>query len=290
MPTVPELYQTEYSSNLLTRYQQSQSRLQPFVNLEDFSGERKDYPRLSAATAPTDISGVARGSATPYNDADFDKRWVYPVPFEKVTHFAQWDEKFLGKISLPNSEVQGEHVKSFMRLTDDVIIAAALGNAKSGKAGTTDVALPAGQKIVHGSVGMTLAKLMNTLDILDDADNLDDPDLQRIFIWTVKQRSQLLNTTEVKSSDYNTVKALAEGKIDSFMGFTFKIVKRLPLVSTTRTCVAFQVGALRGTRFMKPSSLSVRGDIRNALQVYDTGLVGAVRVMDEGVVSIECTE
>lgn len=289
MPTVPELYQTEYSSNLLTRYQQSQSRLQPFVNLEDFNGERKDYPRLSAATAPTDISGVARGSATPYNDADFDKRWVYPVPFEKVTHFAQWDEKFLGKISLPNSEVQGEHVKSFMRLTDDVIIAAALGNAKSGKAGTTDVALPAGQ-IIAGGVGMTVEKLLQTLDILDAADNLDDPDMQRIFVWTVKQRSQLLNAVEVKSSDYNTVKALAEGKIDSFMGFTFKIVKRLPISGGVRTCVAFQAGAIRGTRFMKPSSLTVRNDIRNALQVYDTGLVGAVRVMDEGVVSIGCTE
>jgi hypothetical protein len=297
MAVATELYQTEYSSNLLARYQQSKSRLMDFVGVDDFNGERKDYPRISAATAPTDISGVARGSATPYNDVDFDKRWVYPVPFEKVSHFAQWDEKFLGTIALPNSAVQQEHVKSFMRQFDDIVIAGAIGNVMTGKAGTTAVALPSGQKIAHGSTGMTLAKLLATLDILDGADNLDDAqEGDRVFIWTVKQRSQLLNTTEVKSADFNTVKALAEGKIDTFMGFKFKIVKRLPVVTsgdpavTVRTCVAFQRGAVQATRYMKPSSLTVRDDLRNALQVYDTGLIGSARLHDEGVVEIACVE
>lgn len=296
-----ELYQTEYSNNLLTRYQQSQSRLMPFVGVEDFDGERKDYPRISSASAPTNITAAARHSATPINEADFDKRWVYPDIFEKVTHFAQWDEKFLGRIALPGSAVMSEHLKSFLRQFDDTVIAAALGNVKTGKLGTTDVALPAEQKIVHGSTGMTLAKLLATLDILDGADNLDDEGMQRVFVWTVKQRSELLNTTEVKSADYNTVKALAEGKISSFMGFEFKLVKRLPRVNIAedpeydppiwiRTCVAFQKGAMQATRHMKTTSMTVRDDLRNSLQIYDTGLIGAARLHDEGVVSIECKE
>jgi hypothetical protein len=299
MPVATELYQTEYSSNLLARYQQSKSRLMDYVGVDDFNGERKDYPRISAVDAPTDISGVARGSATPYRDVDFDKRWVYPVPFEKVSHFAQWDEKFLGTIALPNSPVQQEHVKTFMRQFDDVVIAAARGNVMTGKAGTTAVALPNDQKIAHASTGMTLTKLLATLDILDGADNLDDAqEGDRVFVWTVKQRSQLLNTTEVKSADFNTVKALAEGKIDTFMGFKFKIVKRLPLVNVgtteapvmVRFCMAWQRGAVQATRYMKPSSITVRDDLRNALQIYDTGLIGGARLHDEGVVEIACVE
>ena len=296
-----ELYQTEYTNNLLARYQQSKSRLADFVPTEDFDGERKDFPRISSATAPTNITNAARFSATPQNEADFDKRWIYPDAFEKVTHFMQWDEKFLGKIALPGSAVQSEHLKAFLRQFDDTVIAAALGNVKTGKLGTTDSALPGSQKIVHGSTGMSLTKLLSTLDILDGADNLDEGDGDRVFVWTVKQRSELLNTTEVKSADYNTVRALAEGKIDSFMGFKFKIVKRLPMVNIAvdpdydppvwiRSCVAFQRGAITATRHMKPTSMTVRDDLRNALQIYDTGLIGAARLHDEGVVHIECKE
>lgn len=290
MAVATELYQTEYTNNLLRRYQQTQSRLMPFVEVSDFNGERKDYPRISTVAAPTNISGEARGSATPYRDADFDKRWVYPVPYEEPSHFAQWDEKFLAGIALPDSAVQKEHVSAFMRLFDDVVIAQAIGNAKSGKLGTTDVPLPNTQKIVNGGTGMTLAKLLATLDILDGADNLDDGDNERVFVWTVKQRSELLATTEVKSADYNTVKALAEGKIDSFMGFKFKLIKRLPVASSVRSCVAFQKGAVAATKHMKPTSITVRDDIRNALQVYDTGSIGAVRLFDEGVVQVDCLE
>ena len=290
-----ELYQTEYSNNLLARYQQSKSRLADFVSIEDFDGERKDYPRISSASAPTNITAAARFSATPQNEADFDKRWVYPDAFEKVTHFMQWDEKFLGRIALPGSAVMQEHLKAFLRQTDDVIIAAALGNVKTGKLGTTETALPGAQKIVHGSTGMNITKLLATLDILDGADNLDEGDGDRVFVWTVKQRSELLNTTEVKSADYNTVRALAEGKIDSFMGFTFKIVKRLPVVDIgggvmVRSCVSFQRGAITATRHMKSTSMTVRDDLRNALQIYDTGLIGGARLHDEGVVHIECRE
>lgn len=290
MPIVTELYQTEYSNNILTRFQQSKSRLMPFVEVEDFNGERKDYPRITPSSAPTDITAAARHSATPIVDVDFDKRWIYPSIFEKPAHFANWDEKLLGSIALPGSKVQSEHVKAFYRLFDDVVIAAALGNVMTGKLGTTPVALPGGQKIADGNTGMTLAKLLNTLDILDGADNLDDEGAERVFVWTVKQRSELLATTEVKSADYNTVKALAEGKIDSFMGFKFKIIKRLPVASDIRSCVAFVKGAIQATRHMKPTTITVRDDLRNSLQIYDSGSVGAARLIDEGVVQIDCDE
>lgn len=38
----------------------------------------------------------------------------------------------------------------------------------------------------------------------------------------------LLRETEVSSYDFNNVKALVEGKIDTFMGFKFIRTQRLP--------------------------------------------------------------
>lgn len=293
MPLPTELYQTEYGNNLIHRYQQSKSRLMPFVQTEEFSGERKDYPRIGASADPVNITLAARGSDTPYNEADFDKRWAYPSLFEKSTHFAQWDAKLLGAISLPDSDVQQNHIKAFMRQYDKEIVAAALGNVLTGKLGTVPVALPAGQKIAAGGTGMSLAKLISALDILDaaDEDAADDGTLEKVFCWTVKQRNALLNNTQVTSSDFATVKALAEGRIESFMGFKFKLLQNaLPLAAGVRSCVAFRQGALRAIKSMKPSSVAPRLDKRNALQVYDTGAIGVCRVHDEGVVQIDCTE
>ena len=45
--------------------------------------------------------------------------------------------------------------------------------------------------------------------------------------------SDMLQHTQVTSADYNTVKALAEGAVDTFMGFKFIMSNRLPIFSAT---------------------------------------------------------
>ena len=53
------------------------------------------------------------------------------------------------------------------RAMDDAIIDAASGNAFGGVAGGTTVALPSGQKIAHGSAGLSVTKLIEAKEILD---------------------------------------------------------------------------------------------------------------------------
>lgn len=301
MPQALELFQTEYNDNITPRYQQTKSRLSDFVEWDELNAERKDYPRSAAATnsisagIPNNYNAITnnaanRFQATPITQPDFDKRWAYGEVKYKFAHFNEWDEKLLGTIALPRSTVQREAMATFSRDSDDVLWVAALGNAKSGFAGTADSALPTGQKIAAGGTGMTLAKLISTLDILDDADNLDeDGEQDRVFLWTVRERSALLNTVEVKSSDYNTVKALSEGKIDTFMGFKFKLIKRLPNSAGVRSCVALQKGALKGYKYRMETKFGIRGDIFNALQISDSWRLGAVRLHDEGVVQVDVT-
>ena len=88
------------------------------------------------------------------------------------------------------------------RAIDDLIIAAATGNAVDGDG--TNVALPSGQKITEsGTAGMTLAKILNAKRILD-ANQVEDED--RFFIIGSRQLEDLLNVTEVKSADFNSVR------------------------------------------------------------------------------------
>lgn len=47
------------------------------------------------------------------------------------------------------------------------------------------------------------------------------PNANLTFIHSVQQLSDLLDTTQVTSSDYNSVKALVQGEVDTFLGVKF---------------------------------------------------------------------
>ena len=102
---------------------------------------------------------------------------------------------------------------------DDEIISAVSGNAFGGETGSTTIALPGAQAITEASTGgLTIAKLRSAKEILDSASV--DPSIPRTIVVGPKQITDLLGTTEVTSSDFNTVKALANGEINQFMGFS----------------------------------------------------------------------
>jgi hypothetical protein len=102
--------------------------------------------------------------------------------------------------------------------------------------------------------------------------------------------TNLLNTTEIKNADFNSVKALVSGQVDTFMGFKFIKSNFLRKVSTTRTCVCFVKGAIKRVKGSMSSKISTRDDLSEAIQIRSKWHLSATRVYDEGVVSIECTE
>ena len=74
------------------------------------------------------------------------------------------------------------------------------------------------QLVGGGTAKMTVEYLGSASAILD-ANNVPSED--RTILITAKQKQQLLEETEVTSSDYNTVKSLVQGDIDTFYSFKF---------------------------------------------------------------------
>jgi len=176
------------------------------------------------------------------------------------------------------------------RAMDDAIISAATGTAYGGVAGGTPVVLPAGQKIVHNSTNLTIAKVLAAKKLLDAAEV--DPDEARFLICTADQISDFLNITEVKSSDYNTIKALAQGQIDTYLGFKFIRSERLgqdatpnrQVLAFTKSAIGLALGADITTK------ISERSDKNYATQVFLSMTIGATRIEDEKMVEIACVE
>jgi hypothetical protein len=181
-----------------------------------------------------------------------------------------------------------QHANEYHRNCDDVMWKAALAAVPTGKDGSGSSALPEAQKVAHGSKNLNVAKLIQINEIFDDADLEDEA--PRVMLVTAKQLSSLLSTTKVTSADYAAVKALVNGTIDTFMGFKFVKIKRLPKTGNIRTCVAFAKGSIRGFMGAKETDIAERKDLSNAIQIYSEWDLGAVRVHDESVVSFECDE
>ena len=181
------------------------------------------------------------------------------------------------------------------RAQDEEIITALTGNAYSMDEddAATAVALPAGQKVAVATAGLTKAKLLSALEILRGNNvDLDDPMNRMFMAISAKQLTDLLNTTEVVSADYNTVKALVEGTVDSWMGITFIHSEKLNSTgSTTRLCPLW---CMSGMGLAVGEEITVRigerADKSYSTQVYLEQAIGATRIEDEKVVEIACAE
>jgi hypothetical protein len=176
------------------------------------------------------------------------------------------------------------------RAMDDAVISAATGTAFTGVAGGTSTALPAGQIIAESGTGrFTIAKLRTAKQILDLADV--DPSLPRYVVVGPKQITDLLGTTEVTSSDFNTVKALASGDVNSFLGFNFVVSNRLSVGSSIRDCIAFvNDGIALAVGKDVTARIDERADKGYATQVYYSAAFGATRMEEEKVVKIQAYE
>jgi hypothetical protein len=98
-----------------------------------------------------------------------------------------------------------------------------------------------------------------------------------MIAFRAKDQTTLLNTTEIKSSDYNTVKALVQGKIDTFLGFKFIRTQRL-ITSTDGSsiaCLAWRKSALLLAVGQEPKTrIGERADKSYATQVYNCMSIG----------------
>ena len=298
---IPVAFVDQFKANILMLSQQKQAKLRMCCRPEAVTGDTMYVERLAPKDAQ--IRGARHGE-TPVSDAQHSRRKLsmadYIVPADMI------DKPDKLKLLIdPQASYTQNQVFSLNRAIDDVIIAALYGPAYSGHTGATTVNFyDVGECRLVNSDGtleaegsdfdddtetpLTIAKLLTCKQLLDDAEI--DEERQRYFLTNPYNINQLLNTTEVKSADYNTVKALAMGQIDTFMGFKFLKSTRLPADDTdtgaTRS-FAFAQDAIVLAVAEEPSvSVSVRNDLCDSIQVFSTLSIGATRVEGPAVVQI----
>ena len=300
----------QYRSAILLLSQQKVSRLRLTCQEESVVG-RTFYGERIGATAGQDIE--ERHGDTPLNSTPHSRRRGTMVDWDVADLIDEMDTiKML-------IDPEGKYVQNFIaaanRRIDKHIYDALGGTAAAGQSGGTtinnydvdecrlvrsdgNVETAGSDHTAATSTALTIAKLLTCKQLLDEGDI--DPERQRYFCHNPYNMAQLLNLTEVKSADYNTVKALAHGDIDTFMAFKFiqlqdyKDATKGHLVDCDQEtadeaveCYAWAQGAVKlGVGKEITTSIDKRPDKRNSQQVYMRHSFGAVRVEGPAVVEI----
>jgi len=274
----------QYSANVQMLSQQMGSRLRDAVRVESMTGKNAFFDQVGVATA---VKRTTRHGDTPQIDTPHARRRVSLVDYEYADLIDDQDK--VRMLIDPTSSYAMAAAAAMGRAIDDEIIAAATGTAFTGETGSTSTALPAGQQIAAGGTDMTVAKLREAKKILDLADV--DPSIPRYIAVGPNQIESLLGDTNVTSSDFNTVKALVQGDVNQFMGFTFIMSNRLGLSSGTRSCFAWaEDGLALAVGRDVNARIDERADKGYATQVYYAMSIGSTRMEENKVVQIDCAE
>jgi hypothetical protein len=140
---------------------------------------------------------------------------------------------------------------------------------------------------------LNVAKLREAKRLMDK--NNVPPEARHIIIHG-NGLASLLAETAVTSSDFNSVKALVQGDINSFLGFTFHMMgdrSEGGLVvdgSLDRSCFAFhQMSVGYGEGIGMRTEINYIAE-KTSFLVNEVFSAGAIAIDDEGIVKITCRE
>jgi hypothetical protein len=258
---------------------QAKGMLSPFVRQRrGVEGSTVKFPTVGRGVA---TPRIAQSDVTPLN-----------VSFSNVTctladwNAAEYSDIFSqAKVNFDERNELVQVVSSAMGRRQDQIILDAL--AASG------TSLTVGNEIGGTDTNMNVAKLREAKRLMDKGNIPMDG---RVMLIHANGLSSLLSETAVTSADYNSVRALVAGEINTFLGFRFMVLGDrseggLDIDSSLdRTCFAFHkdsVGYAEG--------IGMRTEInyvpeKTSWLVNSVFSAGAVAIDAEGIVAITARE
>ena len=230
--TVDTAFVNSYHDMLEMIFQQEGSKLRGTLRNVTQNSEYDYWDRLGEATVQ---EITTRHGDTPHNEIEHTRRRLQVTGYDTNEYFDNQDK--LRMILDPKSGYAQAQAWALGRKMDDVILAQLLGTAYSGKTGSTSVSFSSdnGQSVavdyveggaVAANSNLTIAKLRRARYLLLANDAIRDTE-PVYLVGHPSQQDSLLRSTEVGSADFNSVKALVNGAVDTFMGFKF--------IWTTRT-------------------------------------------------------
>lgn len=286
---IPVAFSQKFRGDYLLLAQQQTSKFAAYVRDDPDRLEGK-YAWFNRIGATAMVQRTSRHADTTLVDTAHSRRRVTMADFEWADLIDRQDVHRV--LTNPQNAYVRNATMAAMRNKDDIILRAVNGNSYVADSDdtVTATALPAAQQIAVAAGGLTLAKMISALEILNTGEAGEN---EVVMAIGPKQVTDLLGITEFKSVDFNGDRPLKTGiRVGStFLGFTIIMTNRLTLSGTSRLCLAWQkeaIGFALGEDLY--TDVGPRRDKSNATQVLVQQTMGATRIEDARVIEIACLE
>lgn len=194
----------QFESEVHAAYQEQGGKLRETVRVKTgVTGEATNFPVFGKGAAQdrgassSDVKTMGVGA----------EKVKCPLVDKVAADFSDvFDE---AKLNFDDRQELASAIAYAMGRCEDQLVLDALANSA-----TTNV-------IEAATTGLTLAKVKRAKLLLD---RKGIPNSERFLVCTPDGISSLLDAVEVTSTDYNNVKALVNGEVDTFLGFKFVMI------------------------------------------------------------------
>jgi len=280
---IDNAYIQTFEQNVQHLAQQMNSKLRGTVMERGTNGNKHNWETLDFSDA---VDKTTSAPATPSLDLPWDRR--VSTAQTKHTGSTVDNEDIVQMLVEPKSNIAYNLSMSMNRAIDDIIIAAASGDAEDGGGGTNP--LPAGQIVnAGGGSGINFDFLTQVQEIFMGNDI--DPAQPKVAVVAPAQVRKLMQLTEQTSADYVNRQALQSlnnsGIVANWMGFTWIMSTRLlqSAAAGTTDCLFYCEDAI-GLQTNEDITIQVAQDpsASFAWRIYARLTMGAVRVQDKKIV------
>lgn len=272
----------QFGKNIMPLAQQEESRTMGTCVLES-NVVGKSYTQDQIGKWEMFTKG-ARHSDTPISDPRLQRKTIYMTDKENAVLLDKEDS--FKMLSDPMSSYTVAARMSLARQMDMTFIEALGGTTWTGENGTTAEAFDTDYAIGTTTTILTKEKIKHAALVMDSN---DVPENDRFFGITPYCLNHLYNQEEVTSGDYNTIKALSDGKIDTWLGFKFiksTLFSSTTLSAATQTYAWQKDGMAMGLAGGAFTRITERDDKSFAKQLYYSLHIGAGRLEQKRVVKI----
>ena len=282
--TITQAFVQQWDTSIRLQAQQSESRLMKAVtDRGTITGDGFTINNLDAIEME---ENTVRHGDTEWGDANHTNRLATMKDFYRALPLDRNDIPRM----IVNPVTGGDYMRSLMnaknRKTDQVIYAA-LGGTINSKDGATANTLPAGQKIAHGSTGLTKSKIIQARAIFRANESDDEHGEELFMLYNDKVLQTILADTTLTSADFLAVQMLQNGKLaGTWMGFNWIPYQGLTYSASTYYAYAWAKSGIHFGKGYEEGNVSRRPDKKDLWQVSMGASYGAGRQDEKKVVEI----
>ena len=288
----------QFEDNVTMLAQQRGSRLRGLLRETNLTGVSVFMDQIGPTQA---LRTNSRHADSPLVNTPHARRRIGAINVEWGDLIDDFDK--LSMIINPESEYAQNAAWAIGREIDDIIFEKFFADAYVGQEGNQTVSFPSSQSIdgtinegeISGATssdstvsGLNVDKLQYARELLQSNEVDLDMETPVIAVPAKALTRDLLSIERATSQDFASVRALAQGQIDTFMGIRFVQSERVPTDSNGNFLCPMWVPSGMGLAVRKnpTARITERSDKRFSTYVYYSTSVGASRLEEEKVVQV----